>query len=173
MVDHGDNKQPMAREFHEPSIPYKIKGVNVRGYGEGGKVYGDKELSILHLGSGGGSIMKAKGGNGGGAIRIKCLGNFILNGKAKITANGEAGDGAVSGCGSGGSIHIIVGKKENLQINDVDRCEIRAKGEKNYSPGGSGDGGYGRIRVECVNDVMGKSYFKKMEACFEPKPYIG
>ena len=39
-------------------------------YGKGGGIYGDKQLTTLHLGSGGGSSLYSHtiGGRGGGAV---------------------------------------------------------------------------------------------------------
>ena len=42
---------------------------HARHYDNGGGIYGDKELTILHLGSGGGG----GGSNGGGALKIECV----------------------------------------------------------------------------------------------------
>jgi hypothetical protein len=77
--------------------------------GAGGQCYGDKYLTHLYCGSGGGGsggsysgLGSVRGGSGGGAIRLSCL-NLTLCEHASIQANGEC---AVSSSGgSGGSIY--------------------------------------------------------------------
>eukprot|EP01084_Bolivina_argentea_P256732 432347_1 len=121
----------------------------------GGIIYGDKELNILHMGSGGGGYSLTGGSNGGGALKIECKGKFENYGK--IFVNGmncvNYGDGA----GSGGSVFIIC-DMFYMNINDPDGCVINACGGNNrYELGGKG--GDGRIRIKCVktgNQIINK-----------------
>ena len=127
----------------------------------GGKVYGDKELSVLYLGSGGGGAWGGKGGNGGGAIMIECEGIIRMKEGSSIIANGEIGarspylrqDG---GNGSGGSIWI---KCDKLKMDKKD-VWIKAMS------GNDVEYGLGRIRVD-LNETNAHFYQH-----FVPKPYL-
>eukprot|EP01083_Nonionella_stella_P034218 93688_1 len=114
----------------------------------GGGVYGDELLTVLHLGSGGGSCTGA-GGNGGGALRIRAV-QFINHGQ--ITANGGAPEKHNDGGGSGGSIHITCQHFE-MDNDSKETCFIHALGGENVfeadSHGKGGSGGDGRIRIDC------------------------
>ena len=85
---------------------------------KGGLTYGNKELTTVYLGSGGGAgdgNWYMNGTNGGGAIIIKCLINILMGNNSYIQANG--GDNLhpkyVTGCGSGGSIYLSSPKITN------------------------------------------------------------
>eukprot|EP01084_Bolivina_argentea_P142877 250968_1 len=161
---------------------YGSKGINGTGalHGYGGLIYGNNTLSVLHLGSGGGSgyyfdemsntLRSHKGGSGGGAIKIKCLGNIIMENKSKILCNGNKGKGSMSGGGSGGSIHLICKNKSNLQL-DNDAC-IEAIGGVNGSGGDNGNGGNGRIRIQYIGSDVENNINMDYDN-IKPQPYIG
>ena len=92
-----------------------------------GKSYGNRNVDVLHLGSGGGGEWKEygineykaqNGGNGGGAIKIECYGNLILKGRSKIVCNGN-GYNNVYPPGSGGSICITLNSIDNLKMDKL------------------------------------------------------
>ena len=119
-------------------------GTNGGGFSRNkGLSYGSRELTRLHLGSGGGGGFEDgyHGGSGGGALKLQCN-KLIINKNCGIYCNGNDGNGfgktSKSGGGSGGSIHIIC----NELIN---HGEIHAKGGKGNGFGG----GCGRIRIDC------------------------
>eukprot|EP01084_Bolivina_argentea_P241513 405425_1 len=118
----------------------------------GGTVYGDKELTKLWLGSGGGiddeSWTDMKGGNGGGIISICSYGNIIMKEYSTITANGIK-PRSCAGSGSGGSILI--------ECNKLDMAENTSIQSKPH----------GRIRINLNKNS--KSNIKKIE----PKPFWG
>ena len=144
------------------------------GFANVGECYGDKELSVLYRGSGGGGYypdtindhtrlkLGRHGGNGGGALKLECYGRIIFNGISSISCNGM--EGAVNaGNGSGGSIHIVVMNGDRIEMNE--RSVICAKG-------GNDKGGVGRIRIEYATGYK--------ESCQDltiysivPTPFIG
>eukprot|EP01084_Bolivina_argentea_P142878 250971_1 len=146
-------------------------------YGIGGNIYGNKYLKKLHLGSGGGSgyyfdqmdnsLKSNKGGAGGGGIKMECFGNIIMNSHSEILCNGNKGKGLMAGGGSGGSIHIIVNNKNNLQMNKCSKIE--AIGGININ--NMGNGGDGRIRIQFLSNDNNRNnvYYHNIT----PKPYIG
>eukprot|EP01084_Bolivina_argentea_P260176 439275_1 len=136
-------------------------------YNSGGRMYGDKQLSILHLGSGGGGEYYNIGGSGGGALKIQCLSNIIMKEDTSISCNGGDGSGRDSGGGSGGSIHIIVKSKYNIQMNES--SSITAQGGKNTSV--ISGGGIGRIRIEYMSSNDSKNNCKKLN--IRPQPFVG
>eukprot|EP01084_Bolivina_argentea_P053768 98658_1 len=126
----------------------------------GGNIYGNnKQLSIYYLGSGGGGgynndwnvTQEACGGSGCGALKIQCLGNITLKENASIYCDGDCG-------GSGGSIHIIVNNKENIQMSQS--RYITAVGGDSVERGDSGNGGVGRIRLEFISNNNDTKYNK-------------
>eukprot|EP01084_Bolivina_argentea_P320066 555272_1 len=140
-------------------------------YGWNGCKYGNKKLSVLHLGSGGGGgdrgagidCAAPQGGNGGGAIRLQCFGTIILKQEARMSCNGISGIGD-SGGGSGGSIHIIINDKNNIEMDMT--AKISAKGGASNQ-----DGGDGRIRIECL--MRHKNKILRDNYNIRPQPYIG
>ena len=71
----------------------------------GGKFFGDRKLTVLHLESGacGGCTKTEFGETNGGAIKTNCCNSFIIASGASITANGDDLY-YCGGMGSGGSI---------------------------------------------------------------------
>eukprot|EP01083_Nonionella_stella_P072206 194513_1 len=146
--------------------------------GVGGAMYGDPQLSTLHLGSGGGSgyrfeqmdnsLRADTGGSGGGALKITCFGKIIMENGSKISCSGEPGHGCMGGAGSGGSIHIVIKDKDHLQMRGDSRIEA-VGGVNKYKCGGNG--GNGRIRVEYLNDVDIEDDLCSYHNII-PKPYI-
>eukprot|EP01084_Bolivina_argentea_P054431 99819_1 len=147
--------------------PGNTNSYHGRRYDNGGIVYGNKELSVLHLGSGGGD----SGGNGGGALKIECV-KFKNNGM--ISCNGGNVDYYASGCGSGGSI-MIVCEEFIMDSDDTINCYIRACGGKNTGIGNrtehGGEGGDGRIRIKSSNNLWIKQCVESEQIM--PQPYIG
>ena len=166
--------------YGAPGEPGFYAGNNVAG--AGGQVYGDAQLTTLHLGSGGGvGGMDANscgpkrtgpGGDGGGAVRIVATelnvsGSIVANGAdatpsdCLIGSCGSADDGG-SGGGSGGSIHLrastlsiagAVGAAGGLGANGHHDSTNTGGQAPNYR---GGHGGVGRIRVDAVvQDVAG------------------
>ncbi len=121
--------------------------------------YGDKALSILHLGSGGGGWRSHYGSRGGGALQIECV-NFENDGNIKVNGDSPI---AYGGAGSGGSI-LIICQYFQLNINDKKSCYIHVKGGYIRQ---SRKGGDGRIRIKTEANV------NKYVDQIEPVPYIG
>eukprot|EP01084_Bolivina_argentea_P186209 321010_1 len=145
--------------------------------GCGGCKYGNKELTVLHLGSGGGAGYNgsSKGGDGGGSMILQCFGSLILKENSSITTNGTNGEGNVGGGGSGGSIHIIINDPSNIQMTPSSSiCSKGGNGGKNGGFGGF-DGGVGRIRIQCLgmNKKMAKKQINNKKYNIIPEPYIG
>eukprot|EP01084_Bolivina_argentea_P311598 539399_1 len=163
---------------------YGTEGKNGKGYdinmyrfeidGVGGDIYGSSEILGLNnenifygSGGGGGGTFSSKGGSGGGIIMVKCNGNIIMNENSIICANGECLSYS-AGAGSGGSIVI---KCYELQMNET--AYIKAIGGKhkikNMNKGYGGDGGDGRIRIQCllcnIDDLNNDN--------IQPLPYVG
>eukprot|EP01084_Bolivina_argentea_P256731 432346_1 len=121
----------------------------------GGGIYGDETFSddIIYLGSGGGSCTGI-GGNGGGALKIKCV---RFENYGQICVNGGNATSYNDGGGSGGSV-FIVSQEFVMDVNKSNSC-IHACGGRNIFPvdetGKGGYGGYGRIRIKCEkNDLL-------------------
>merc|ERR1711991_896168 len=113
-----------------------------------------KSIWYKHRNFGGGA-----GGNGGGAVRIKVMGNIYMSKGSKILADGK--NGSKFGCGGdGGSIDIEC----NGKIIMREGCLISAWGGK--KGGGSNkreeqrynstryDGKMGRIRIKCDSQLL-------------------
>ena len=138
-------------------------------YQSGGNRYGDIKLTVLHLGSGGGGGPYDSGGAGGGAIKILCFGNIILKSISRITCNGiqSNGDG---GCGSGGSIHIIIRNPDNLKMHKNSNIQALCGGVTNHDKRCFG---LGRIRIECKKTASTSSLYKQIpHDSIKPAPYI-
>ena len=132
---------------------YGTKGDNTIYGGIGGNTYGNKELTILYRGSGGGGG-HARGGNGGGIIHLYCSNKFIMNNDSTIQSNGIDGEMIRVGGGSGGSILV------NCDIFDIHNTA------KIIAIGGTG-GGNGRIRINA-------NKFKQINMNqITPQPFIG
>ncbi|KAL3836103.1 hypothetical protein ACJMK2_021556 [Sinanodonta woodiana] len=119
--------------------------INQSDSGYGGRVYGDSTLTILYMGSGGGSGGNAmdlksnpiggRGGNGGGAIRLVASKSVIITGL--ISVEGENGEGdEMPGPGCHGCPHSCsVRTPTQCSGNNTDRCWDLS------GPGGGGSGG--------------------------------
>ena len=125
--------------------------------GNGGDIYGTKQLDIMYYGSGGGGGAITDddiGGRGGGILGMKINGKLMMYNHSSICSNGMNGFGG-SGGGSGGSIKIICSRlcMEETAVMEVNGGwnERRIKyGTNVIGSGGncySGSGGYGRICV--------------------------
>lgn len=134
---------------------------------QGGVAYNDSELSnfsesyIKGSGGGGGASAEssgnARGGNGGGILRIHCK-NLMVNGEidcdgddayeAGVPYNYYTGGG---GGGSGGTIYLQILNKVTLGVNLVHaNGGLRSGGKMTNGEiwGYGGNGGKGRIRIE-------------------------
>eukprot|EP01084_Bolivina_argentea_P022695 42194_1 len=95
--------------YGTPGNPGRYYENNTKHQGNnGGPTYGDSSLKKLYLGSGGGRTATddpyaGQGGNGGGALMIKCV-SFINEGE--ICADGQKHQEGYGGSGSGGSIFV-------------------------------------------------------------------
>eukprot|EP01083_Nonionella_stella_P297694 1010765_1 len=132
--------------------------------GKGGRIYFNYKLTLKYgqvvpemlLGSAGGwSYNGDPQGEGGGGVKIVCLEKLVMYDNAKICCNGSDGKGS-SGGGSGGSIML---RSPRVVIKNVNKYRIEAIGGKG-GPEGGGEGGDGRIRIDCNNndfDVVNKN----------------
>ena len=160
------------------------KQYNNKSCGKGGICYGTHLLNKLYLGSGGGAAYGGySGGNGGGALRLKCK-NLIMDKGSSIKCNGDGGmHKYLSGSGSGGSLHLIINNGLDIELHDHARIEaiggekkdLYGYGYKSDDVNNCGRGGYGRIRVQCnINgDKFRKRVKNEYKSCIEPLPYIG
>ena len=130
---------------------YATQGFNF-GSVKGGDIYGNKQLFTVYLGSGGGgggkNVIGYAGTNGGGAIVIECEQSIVISRNSCIIANGANNmkNYFACGCGSGGSIYLKAPKI-------INNGKIEAVGGKNiHSHDRFGNGGNGRIRVDCNKD---------------------
>ena len=137
----------------------------------GGNIYGDKYLTMLYLGSGGGGGYNngisdtESGGNGGGVIDVQCGGNIIMAKESVICANG--GNSVFGGGGSGGTIKLkCKGIQGHLRKGFEGGCCIKAIGgynkDRKYA-------GYGRIRVSVSDN---KEEAKVLNGNVSPKPVV-
>lgn len=110
--------------------------------GKAGLTYGDRDVSVVYCGSGGGNSKFGFGSAGGGGIMIECEGNIRIENGATIIANGgDLKQDSLNGCGSGGTIWIRAKEVKNDGL-------ISAVGGINKNgKGGDGVGGMGRIRI--------------------------
>jgi len=135
----------------------------------GGDVYGDETLSVLHLGSGGGGgFGQVPGGNGGGAIKIECV---RLRVDGEIKCNGGHCIQYTSGGGSGGSIFLRCHRFEMSQSGSIQACGGKNRWKKEERQRG-GEGGDGRIRI-LTNDDTANIQRLARRGQIVPKPYIG
>jgi hypothetical protein len=130
---------------------------------QAGETYGEPELSTLMMGSGGGGLVNLGGSSGpggaGGGILYVAAGSVVAGGAGALSARGQDATNWASGTwtygaggGAGGSLWVVA--------DDMDLVEgsLLATGGAGYDvvsrPGG--DGGVGRIRVDCgtVNGVI-------------------
>ena len=138
----------------------------------GGDVYGDAELTLWHLGSGGGagspdaegdgsaaSNITGKGGEGGGLIalfageRLEVAGSLTSSGSdggnAVAGTGGEVGGG---GAGSGGTIYLVapemVLEPDAVSASGGNGGMSSSNGSTPYGSAMGGNGGNGRIRVD-------------------------
>jgi hypothetical protein len=101
----------------------------------GGPPMGALQIPFTPGGAGGAGL--GKGGFGGGALNLRVIGKFILNGT--ISANGADGPGFGSGGGAGGGIYLLVDQLSGSGL-------ISANGGDGEALLGGGGGG-GRIEV--------------------------
>ena len=160
------------------------KQYNNKSCGKPGKTYGSHLLHTLYLGSGGGAAYGGySGGNGGGAIRLRCN-NLIMDKGSSIQCNGDGGAHKyLSGSGSGGSIHLIINDTMDIELNESARIEamggekkdLYGYGYKSDDVHNCGGGGFGRIRIECKlnGDILKMRMKNDYKWCIEPLPYIG
>lgn len=123
---------------------------------EAGSTYGDDDLSMLHLGSGGGGVVNlgagaGPGGAGGGVLLVQA-GALLAEGAGAITASGEDATAWASGSwtygaggGAGGTLWLQVGE---LRLGEGAALAVGGLGYADVTRPG-GDGGRGRIRVDC------------------------
>lgn len=144
-----------------PSEPNTYEGGNHPG-GVGGEVYGDAQLTTLHLGSGGGSghpyssTGGKTGGCGGGCLVLAAR---TINNSGTISADGHCapsveGARCVSGGGggSGGSMWLIADSLVSTGRVTAEGGTGAEKGDKAgiYTSSGGGNGGKGRVRVDII-----------------------
>ncbi len=148
----------------------------------GGDTYGDETLSQLFMGSGGGGIWNGSGssegpgGDGGGIafIATKILtvdeGGFIRATGDDTEAWSQGSYSYGAGGGAGGSLWIVA---EDLQLAADSVLATGGAGEDSHQRAG-GDGGAGRIRVDCrsCNDAEhgSASATAALVAACEPDP---
>ena len=118
----------------------------------GGGTYGTEEAPT-QLGSGGGDgffhdpwmgwMEEARGGSGGGAVKLTVLGSLLVDGR--ISADGSDGESfnAAGGGGSGGSVLLEVGLLQGQGVISADG------GSGGWNAGG---GGGGRIAIYAGDD---------------------
>ena len=120
-----------------------------------GETYGDAELAALFFGSGGGGVWNdgtsnaGPGGDGGGIVYLSAA---ELTGEGTVRATGETATSWSqgnwtygAGGGAGGTIWLSVGSL-SLAAGSLDA--MGGPGETSHERLG-GDGGYGRVRVDC------------------------
>jgi hypothetical protein len=123
---------------------------------EAGIAYGEASLVRLYLGSGGGGVWNGSGkpgpGGAGGGILWLAAASLAAEGEAALVASG--GDGIHwaqgtwtygSGAGAGGSIRIAAAE---VMLGSGSVVATGGTGESTHQRAG-GDGGEGRIRVDC------------------------
>ncbi len=131
----------------------------------GGVTYGSA-IAPTDPGSSGGScynyVALAKGGNGGGAIRIDASGNVTVNGQ--VTAIGDVGGpgGYTSGAGSGGSVFINC--NTFLGSGAVRAAGGDAQGWNGYLMAAGGGG-----RIAVVYDPVAQSAFGPPSIIFDAR----
>eukprot|EP01084_Bolivina_argentea_P045264 83328_1 len=145
-------------------------------YGFTGEIYGNKDINILRMGSGGGGGggMDGRGGDGGGGLYIKCYGKIIFKNNSFIKVNGrksynDGGSGlgwgggpSGAGSGSGGSVYI---ECDGIKMDKLSYIYAIGGIEDNKSYGGNG--GDGRIKI-----VTCKNKSKIIYSNIKPCPYV-
>lgn len=114
------------------------------GFGSTNGVYGDSLLLTLIGGSGGGGGAGSSlegGGGGGGAILLAANNRITINGT--VSALGGFG-GACNNPGSGGAIRLVA-----FRVEGTGTLDCRSGPSAGRGPG-SGDRGFGRIRVDTL-----------------------
>ena len=105
----------------------------------------------------------ARGGSGGGVVRLEVGGVLLLNGSGTgITASGNAGgDGAVSGStsyrgavnggggGAGGSVLVYASRIEGRGVIEARGGDGGAAGQRGVAGLAGGGGGGGRVALHC------------------------
>ncbi|KAL3836111.1 hypothetical protein ACJMK2_021563 [Sinanodonta woodiana] len=123
--------------------------------GYGGRAYGEPTLSILYMGSGGGSGGNAidlssspiggRGGNGGGAIRLVASKSVVITGLISVAGeNGEGDEMPGPGC-LGCPQSCSIQSQGQCSGNSTDKCWDLS------GPGGGGSGGSIYISAKHVN----------------------
>ena len=172
-------KKPFSLAFGGAGGGYGGKGGNGFGDVVPGNAYGDKQISNLYGGSGGGVAVgkpfqlgvfrdpRGRGGSGGGAIEIVAMNDVIIGSNAEILCEGESGaDGYLSagGGGSGGSILLAAGG--SIQIdgkasvsggNGGRRKSVEPMEENIGLSGHGGAGSGGRIALFSESVVLGNN----------------
>ena len=127
--------------------------------GDGGNTYGDSKLFSIdgknvYLGSGGGcgygSLKYHDGRRGGGAIIINCSNMINISEGCLVSVDGESAYGTLGGGGSGGSVYLRA-------PTIVHQGKISAVGGIQKSLRQNGDGGMGRIRLDCNEECRIKN----------------
>ncbi|HEV3310446.1 MAG TPA: hypothetical protein VG815_08005 [Chloroflexota bacterium] len=124
---------------------------NTKG-GDGGAMYGQRDLSVLFGGGGGGGAKGASaagGGGGGGAIMLFAEGDLSISGA--VTANGGRSSIADAsyggGGGAGGSILLEDCLPGEIQIKGRVSARGGAGGDSTTMAGAGGGGGGGRAYI--------------------------
>jgi hypothetical protein len=113
----------------------------------GGATYGSAQQPVDWGSRGGLSPAYANFCQGGGAIRLRVGGPFILNGK--LTANGNAALFEGAGGGAGGSVWVTTGQ--------IEGSGLMAAGGGAGDPYEGGGGGGGRIALYCPSNNLAGS----------------
>lgn len=183
------------------SAPNLYSGANHPG-GQGGGVYGDEEISVIHMGAGGGSghpylytqgdvsDVGGDGGRGGGALLL-IVNKLVVKEKGIIQCDGNSGEmgrqyGSGGGGGAGGSIKIIIvnssvstpaivlGKGASITAigGQAGMIDAQARGCNGINSTG-GAGGEGRIALFFVRSAVQKrTQSKELVKAIRPKPFI-
>ena len=147
---------------------------------QAGETYGEESLAQLLFGSGGGAVVNLGGSSGpggaGGGVLLVEAGAIVAEGAGAIDAGGAAATAWAAGSytygaggGAGGSLLL---RTETLTL---DEGAVVANGGAGYAavtrPGG--DGGEGRIRIDCgsVNGVACSS--EGLAASTDPDAWWG
>jgi hypothetical protein len=124
---------------------------NTKG-GDGGAMYGQRDLSVLFGGGGGGGAKGASaagGGGGGGAIMLFAEGDMLISGR--VTANGGRSSIANAnyggGGGAGGSILLEDCLPGEIQITGRVSANGGNGGDATTMAGAGGGGGGGRVYI--------------------------
>jgi len=138
----GGNGTISQQPVGSTRTPNTFKGSN------GGKTYGNSQISILYGGSSGGTSVLGSSGAGGGAIELSATNNININSNALISCNGGYNSRYRGGTGSGGSIIL---RAKTIKING-NICSKGGAGSR-----GAGGSGGGRIALYFENRYIGKT----------------